>query len=235
MWLSTDLRDGNQALPNPMTLQQKRRFFQMLLQIGFKEIEVAYPSASETEFQFVRSLIEQNMVPDDVWLQVTNRPLSLSNPSKIVLTFVFKKKVLTPCRPELIKRTLESVAGAKNVIVHTYLGTAQIFREVVFGKTRLETIEMAAKNVALVRDLTQEYTARYGTQFRFNFGVEGFSQAEPDFVLELCEQVKRTWGRAGLGNQRITFNLAASVEVAPPNHFADQVSKTSCFTIIYGS
>lgn len=200
MWLSTDLRDGNQALPNPMSLQQKRRFFDMLLRIGFKEIEVAYPSASETEFMFVRSLIEENVVPDDVWLQV-----------------------LTPCRPELIKKTLESVAGAKNVIIHTYLGTARIFREVVFQKTCQETVEMAKKNVALVRDLTQEYAARYGTNFRFNFGVEGFSQAEPDFVLELCEEVKRTWARAEPGNQRITFNLAASVEVAPPNHFADQV------------
>ncbi|GJJ14511.1 hypothetical protein Clacol_008775 [Clathrus columnatus] len=200
MWLSTDLRDGNQALPNPMNIQQKLKFFKMLLRIGFKEIEVAYPSASQTEFMFVRSLIEDNIVPDDVWLQV-----------------------LTPCRPELIKRTLESVAGAKNVIIHTYLGTARIFREVVFKKTCTEAMEMAAKNVSLVRDLTQEYTARYGTNFRFNFGVEGFSQAEPEFVLELCEEVKRTWARAGLGNQRITFNLAASVEVAPPNHFADQV------------
>lgn len=136
---------------------------------------------------------------------------------------LLEKKVLTPCRPELIKRTLESVAGAKNIIIHTYLGTAQIFREVVFQKTCQETVDMAVKNVALVRDLTQEYAARHGTNFRFNFGVEGFSQAEPDFVLELCEEVKRTWGRAEPGNQRITFNLAASVEVAPPNHFADQV------------
>ncbi|GJJ07756.1 hypothetical protein Clacol_001961 [Clathrus columnatus] len=200
MWLSTDLRDGNQALPNPMNLQQKLKFFEMLVRIGFKEIEVAYPSASQTEFMFVRSLIEDALVPDDVWIQV-----------------------LTPCRPELIKQTLESVAGAKNVIIHTYFGTARLFREVVYQKTCAEAVEMASTNVALVRDLSQQYAERYGTNFRFNFGIEGFSQAEPEFVLELCEQVKQTWGRAGRGNQRITFNLAASVEVAPPNHFADQV------------
>ncbi|KAF8575329.1 aldolase [Ramaria rubella] len=199
-WLSTDLRDGNQALPNPMDLQQKRKIFEMLVQIGFKEIEVAYPSASDVEFQFVRSLIEDGCVPDDVWLQV-----------------------LTPCRTELVKRTMESVSGAKNVIVHIYLGTAQVFREVVFQKSRAETIDLAVKHTALVRDLTSEYSARYGTKFRLNYGVEGFSQAEPEFVVELCEEVKRAWGKAGTGNDRLSFNLAASVEVAPPNHFADQV------------
>ncbi|KAF8525558.1 hypothetical protein BU17DRAFT_62703 [Hysterangium stoloniferum] len=200
IWLSTDLRDGNQALPNPMTIEQKLKFFAMLVQIGFKEIEIAYPSASETEHKFTRSLIEDNLVPDDVWLQV-----------------------LTPCRPELIKKTMESVAGAKNVILHMYLGTARVFREVVFQKSCAETIDMAVKGTALVRDLVNEYGARYGTNFRFAYGVEGFSQAEPDFVVDLCEEVKRTWGKAGPGNNRMTVNLAASVEVAPPNHFADQV------------
>ncbi|KIJ47492.1 hypothetical protein M422DRAFT_74814 [Sphaerobolus stellatus SS14] len=200
LWLSTDLRDGNQALPNPMNPLQKQKYFDMLVDVGFKEIEVAYPSSSETEFRFTRNLIERRDLPDDLWLQV-----------------------LTPCRAELIKKTLESVAGAKNVIIHVYLGTAQIFRDVVFKKSRSDIIDLAIKSTAQIRNLTAEYAARYGTNFRFNFGVEGFSQAEPEFAVELCEAVKKTWGRAGLGNNRIMFNLAASVEIAPPNHFADQI------------
>ena len=109
------------------------------------------------------------------------------------------------------------------MIFHLYLGAAPIFREVVLQKSPAEIIDLAVKHTALVRDLTNEYSARYGTRFRLNYGIEGFSQAEPAFVLELCEEVKRTWGKAGKGNDRLSFNLAASVEVAPPNHFADQV------------
>jgi 2-isopropylmalate synthase len=118
---------------------------------------------------------------------------------------------------------MESVSGAKNVIFHVYLGIARVFRDVVLRKSPAEVIELAVRHTALVRDLTNEYSARHGTNFRLNFGVEGFSQAEPEYVVELCEEVKRTWGKAGKGDDRLSFNLAASVEIAPPNHFADQV------------
>jgi 2-isopropylmalate synthase len=217
-WLSADLRDGNQALPNPMTVEQKQKFFDMLIKIGFKEIEVGYPSASETEYKFVRSLIANNAVPDDVWLQVFR-----CNQIYELCRIDISLQVLTPSRPELIRKTLESVSGAKNVIVHVYLGIAKIFRDLVLRKSPAETIDLAVKCTALIRDLTNEYASRYGTNFRFNFGVESFSQAEPSFVIDLCEQIKRTWGKAGPGNKRLIFNLAASVEIAPPNHFADQV------------
>lgn len=129
----------------------------------------------------------------------------------------------------MIKKTVESVAGAKNVIIQLYLGTAKIFRDVVFQKSRSEIIDLAVKSTALIRDLTAEAAAHYGTNFRLNYGLEGFSQAEPEFIIELCEAVKKSWGRAGLGNQRIAFNLAASVEIAPPNHYADQVNNLEAY------
>jgi len=127
---------------------------------------------------------------------------------------------------------MESVAGAKNVIIHVYLGTAQIFRDVVFKKSQSEIIDLAVRSTELIRDLTAEYSSRYGTNFRFNYGVEGFSQAEPKFVVELCEAVKKAWGRAAPGENRIMFNLAASVEIAPPNHFADQVCFNGSFSCL---
>ncbi|KAK7693848.1 hypothetical protein QCA50_003420 [Cerrena zonata] len=200
IWLSTDLRDGNQALANPMTIAQKSIFFDTLLKCGFKEIEVAYPAASDTDFAFVRGLIEGNKIPDDVWIQV-----------------------LTPAREDLIRRTFESLAGTKHAILHMYNATCPCFRDVVFRNSQAETVALAIKHTKIVRQLADEYTEKYGTKFKFEYSPETFSQTEPDFALEVCEAVKTAWGKAGLGDERIIFNLPATVEIAPPNHYADQV------------
>ncbi|KZT09692.1 2-isopropylmalate synthase [Laetiporus sulphureus 93-53] len=200
IWLSTDLRDGNQALANPMTIPQKTLFFHTLLKCGFKEIEVAYPAASDTDFNFVRGLIEQGQVPDDVWIQV-----------------------LTPAREDLIKRTVDSVAGVKRAIIHMYNATSCLFRAVVFRHSKEETIALAVKHTKIIRKLTEECTAKHGTIFKFEYSPETFSQTDPDFALEVCEAVKAAWGKAGLGDERIIFNLPATVEIGPPNHYADQV------------
>ncbi|KAL7283732.1 hypothetical protein ACG7TL_003169 [Trametes sanguinea] len=200
IWLSTDLRDGNQSLANPMTVAQKHIFFDTLLKCGFKEIEIAYPAASETDFNFVRGLIEQGKIPDDVWIQV-----------------------LTPAREDLIKRTVEAVAGAKKAIIHMYNATCHTFREVVFHNSKEDTVRLAVKHTEIIRELTEECTAKYGTQFRYEYSPETFSQTEPEFALEVCEAVKKAWGKAGLGDDRIIFNLPATVEIGPPNHYADLV------------
>ncbi|KAG9045681.1 hypothetical protein FS837_005865 [Tulasnella sp. UAMH 9824] len=200
IWLSTDLRDGNQALANPMSIPQKTLFFKKLVEVGVKEIEVAYPAASDTDFNFVRGLIEKNQVPDDVWLQV-----------------------LTPARADLIRRTVESVSGAKHAIIHMYNATSPMFREVVFGNSKEQTIALAVEHTKLVRQLTEEATAKYGTIFRYEYSPETFTQTELDFAVEICDAVKAAWGKAGPGDERIIFNLPATVEIATPNHYADQI------------
>ncbi|TFK54602.1 2-isopropylmalate synthase [Heliocybe sulcata] len=200
IWLSTDLRDGNQALANPMTIEQKTLFFQQLVKCGLKEIEVAYPAASDTDFNFVRMLIEKQMVPDDVWLQV-----------------------LTPAREDLIKRTIDSVAGTKHAIIHMYNATSPLFRNVVFRNSKEETIALAVKHTKIIRQLTEECTARTGTVFKYEYSPETFTQTEPDFALEVCEAVKAAWGKAGPGEARIIFNLPATVEIGPCNLYADMI------------
>ncbi|KAL6307333.1 hypothetical protein BKA93DRAFT_747727 [Sparassis latifolia] len=200
IWLSTDLRDGNQALARPMTADQKLCFFRHLVKCNFKEIEVSFPSASDTDFEFVRTLIHQNEIPDDVWIQV-----------------------LTPAREELIRRTFESVAGARHVILHIYTAAAPCFREIVFDKTKEEMLDVAVRHIKIVRALADEYSARYGTKFRLAYGVEAFSQTEPEYVVEICTAAKNAWGLAGSGDRRVTFNLPSTVEIAPPSHFADQI------------
>ncbi|KAI0721146.1 2-isopropylmalate synthase [Fomitopsis betulina] len=205
IWLSTDLRDGNQALANPMTVPQKTIFYDTLIKCGFKEIEIAYPAASDTDFNFVRGLIDNGKVPDDVWIQV-----------------------LTPAREDLIRRTIESVAGAKHVILHMYNATSCLFREVVFRASQAETLALAVKHTEIVRKLTDECTEKYGTQFRYEYSPETFTQTEPAFALEICEAVKKAWGRAGTAYEdRIIFNLPATVEIGPPNHYADLVEHFS--------
>ncbi|KAE8540696.1 2-isopropylmalate synthase [Cryptococcus gattii VGV] len=203
IWLSTDLRDGNQSLANPMTNQQKLRFFRHLVQLGFKEIEVAYPAASETDYNFVRELIDRKEVPDDV---------------------------LTPARADLIKRTFEAVAGLKHVIVHMYNATSCLFREVVFNNDRDETIKLATEHTILIRQLAEKYAESHGTSFRYEYSPETFSQTETPYAVEVCESVKKAWlgGQRsvwadGRKEERIIFNLPATVEVATPNCFADQV------------
>ncbi|KAJ7679301.1 2-isopropylmalate synthase [Mycena polygramma] len=198
-WLSTDLRDGNQALVNPMSNATKLELFKVLLQIGFKEIEVAYPSASDLEFQFVRSLIENNEVPDGVALQV-----------------------ITPARPDLIKKSIASLAGAKHAIIHLYNAVSPVFREVVFRNTPDQTIALTLNAVRLVKELTEAETARSGTKFTLNYCLETFSQTEPEFAVELGNRVLEVWGKA-TPEHKVIFNLAATVECAPSNHYADQV------------
>ncbi|KAF8625118.1 hypothetical protein AX15_005541 [Amanita polypyramis BW_CC] len=200
IWLSTDLRDGNQALAKPMTVEQKTIFFRQLIKCGLKQIEVSYPAASDTDFTFTRSLIENNEIPGDVWIQV-----------------------LTPAREDLIRRTVDAVAGAKYAVIHMYNATSPVFRDVVFHNSKEETIELAAKHAGLVRKLTDECAVKCGTKFFFEYSPETFTQTEPEFAVEICEAVKAAWGKAGLGEDRIIFNLPGTVEIGPPNHYADQI------------
>lgn len=195
IWLSTDLRDGNQALIDPMSIEQKLRMFEMLVAIGFKEIEVAFPAASAADFGFVRKLIEENRVPDDVEIQV-----------------------LTQAREDLIKRTFEALKGAKKAIVHVYNATAPVFRRVVFAKDRQETIRLAVNAAELIRDLAAE---RPETQWRFQYSPEVFSQTELEFARDICNAVLHVWQPTP--DSKAIINLPATVESSTPNIFADQV------------
>ena len=197
VWMSTDLRDGNQSLIEPMSIAQKLRFFQMLVQIGFKEIEIAFPSASDTEFQFVRELIEGGHIPDDVTIEV-----------------------LTQAREDLIRRTIESVEGARSVIVHLYNPVSPSFRRIVFGKSRAEILALASTGTQLIRDLTD---ARPATQWRYEYSPETFSMAELDFSLEVCDAVSDIWCAGRDSETDIIINLPATVEVSTPNVYADQI------------
>jgi 2-isopropylmalate synthase len=195
IWLSTDLRDGNQALIEPMNLAQKLQMFNLLVQVGFKEIEVGFPSASQIEFDFIRHLIEHHLIPDDVIVQV-----------------------LVPAREALIHRTFEALKGVPRAIVHVYNATAPVFREVVFGKSRLATIQLATTAAQLIYDLASEYSA---TQWQFQYSPEVFTSTELDFAGDICNAVLEIW-QPTLERKAI-INLPATVEVATPNVFADQV------------
>ena len=139
-------------------------------------------------------------------------------------------QVLTPAREDLIRRTVESVAGCKKAILHMYNATCPTFRQIVFRNSQEETVELAVKHTKLVRQLTDECTAKFGTQFRYEYSPETFSQTEPDFSVQICEAVKVAWGRAGPAHDdRIIFNLPATVEIGPPNHYADLVRPKHLF------
>lgn len=198
-WMATDLRDGNQSLPDPMDGDQKRRFFKMLVDIGYKEIEVAFPAASQTDFDFTRSLVETpGLTPDDVWLQV-----------------------LSPCREDLIKRTVESLRGAKKAILHIYLATSPCFRRIVFGMDKQQSLEMAVRCTKFARSITKDDPSMAGTEWQFEFSPETFSDTEPEFAAQVCEAVKAAW-EPSVDNP-IIFNLPATVEMATPNIYADQI------------
>ncbi|KAL9938378.1 hypothetical protein V8E36_003001 [Tilletia maclaganii] len=201
IWTSVDLRDGNQALIHPMNAHSKLRFFKKLVEVGFKEIEVAFPSSSDTDFNFVRTIIEKKLIPDDVWIQV-----------------------LTPAREELIRRTFESIKGANKVIMHMYNATSPLFRDVVFRQGKPETVDLAVRHTKIVSELVDHYSKpeNGGTQFRYEYSPETFTQTEMDFAIEICEEVRKAWGKASPEN-KIIFNLPATVEVGPPNHYADQI------------
>jgi len=195
VWCSSDLRDGNQALIEPMDSQRKKNLFQVLTSIGFQEIEVAFPSASQTDFQFVRDLIEQNLIPDDVWIQV-----------------------LVQAREDLITRTFEAVKGAKNVIVHFYNATSPLFRQVVFKNDQAATVELAVKAATLIRD----HAARHPeTNWRFEYSPETFSATELPFAVEICDAVVAVWNPTP--KNPVILNLPATVEVSTPNVYADQI------------
>lgn len=195
-WLSTDLRDGNQSLPDPMSIAEKKEYFKKLIDIGFKEIEVAFPSASQIDFDFTRYAIET--APSDVSIQV-----------------------LSPCREDLIKRTVESLRGAKRATVHIYLATSDCFRNVVFGMTREQQVELAIKCTKLVRSLTKDDPSQKDTIWDFEFSPETFSDTTPDYAIEICEAVKKAWEPSV--ERPIIFNLPATVEMATPNVYADQI------------
>ena len=194
IWCSVDLRDGNQALIEPMGVDRKNRMFDLLVGMGFKEIEVAFPSASQTDFDFVRSIIEGGKIPDDVAIQV-----------------------LTQCRPELIERTFEAVKGAKKVILHFYNSTSTLQREVVFRADRAGVRDIA---VAAARQVKQLADAAPETDFVFQYSPESFTGTELEFALEICEAVKAVIRPTP--QKPLILNLPATVEMATPNTYADQ-------------
>ena len=195
IWCSVDLRDGNQALIEPMGIEKKLRFFSMLVELGFKEIEIGFPSASETEFSFVRKLVDDNLIPADVKIQV-----------------------LSQAREHLINRTFEATEGAKNVIFHLYNSTSTLQREVVFKKDKAGITKIATEGAELVQKLSEEYSK---TNWQFEYSPESFTGTELSYAVEVCNEVNNIWHK---GNKNKTIiNLPATVELATPNIYADQI------------
>ncbi|XAW88856.1 hypothetical protein ABDK09_17920 [Vibrio sp. CDRSL-10 TSBA] len=194
-WCSVDLRDGNQALINPMGVEKKTRLFKLLVKLGFKEIEVGFPSASQPDFDFVRSLIEEDLIPDDVTIQV-----------------------LTQAREELIARTYEALAGAKKAIVHVYNSTSTVQREQVFGKDKDGIKQIAVQGARWVRDYAEQYPQ---TDWAFQYSPESFTGTELDYALDVCNAVIEEWQPQT--GRRVIINLPATVEMSTPNIFADQI------------
>ena len=195
IWTSVDLRDGNQALIEPMSIEQKMRFFDLLVDVGFKEIEIGFPSAAQVEYDFTRKLIEGGHVPDDVTLQV-----------------------LVQAREHLIRRTFESLKGAKRAIVHVYNSTSKVQRDKVYQKNLEDITAIAVEGATLLRDLAKEYSE---TEWVFEYSPESFSQTEVDFSVKVCDAVCQVW-RPDLG-QQVIFNLPSTVESSTPNLYADQI------------
>ena len=195
IWASVDLRDGNQALATPMTVNEKLEMFELLVKIGFKEIEVGFPSASDTEFNFIRRLVDEKRIPSDVTLQV-----------------------LVQAREHLIRRTFESLEGVSKAIVHLYNSTSPVQRRITFNKTKDEIKAIAVEGTRLVKSLVETIP---GTQIRFQYSPESFSDTEVDYALEVCEAVMAEWSPSE--DDKIILNLPATVEVATPNVYADQI------------
>ena len=195
IWASVDLRDGNQALPIPMSVDEKVAMFKLLVSIGFKEIEVGFPSASATEFSFVRRLIDGGLIPDDVTIQV-----------------------LTQSREHLIRRSFEAIRGAKNAIVHLYNSTSRQQRDVVFRMSREEIKAIAISGTKLVKALKEE-SGNPG--IRFQYSPESFTGTELDYALEVCHAVMETWGASA--DNKVILNLPSTVELSMPNIYADRI------------
>ena len=194
-WCSVDLRDGNQALIDPMDLERKRRMFDLLVKCGFKEIEVGFPSASQPDFDFVRQIIEQDLIPDDVIIQV-----------------------LTQARPELIERTFESLRGAPRALVHLYNSTSTLQRRVVFGLDRAGIVDIAVRAAQLCKKLVPTVP---GTDIHWQYSPESFTGTELPFAKEICEAVMDVWEPTA--KRPVILNLPATVEMATPNVYADQI------------
>ncbi len=194
MWCSVDLRDGNQALIIPMSLEEKLEFFKKLVEIGFKEIEIGFPAASETEYEFCRTLIEQNMIPDDVRIQV-----------------------LTQSREHIIKKTFEAIDGAKNAVVHLYNSTSVAQREQVFRKSKQEIIDIAVTGAKLCN----EYKKKAKGNIIFEYSPESFTGTEPEFALEICNAVIDIWQPTA--EDKVIINLPVTVEMSMPHVYAQQV------------
>ncbi len=193
-WVSVDLRDGNQALIDPMQVDEKIEFFNYLVKIGFKEIEIGFPSASQIEFDFLRQLVDRKLIPDDVWVQV-----------------------LVQCREELVERTFESIEGIKNVIVHIYNSTSTLQRDVVFHKSKEEIIDIAVEGTRMVK----KRAASFPGNIRLEYSPESFTGTEMDFALEICTAVQREWGATK--ENPIIINLPSTVETNTPNVYADEI------------
>lgn len=198
IWCSVDLRDGNQALVTPMQLEEKLLLFTTLVKIGFKEIEVGFPSASETEYEILRTLIEDHYIPDDVTIQV-----------------------LVQARPELIEKTFEAVRGAKNVIIHFYNSTSTLQRKVVFDKEMDGITKIAVDGAKLIRELTEKEVAKSGMNIRYEYSPESFTGTETDYAVEICEAVLDTLGATA--EKPVIINLPSTVEMSTPNTYADQI------------
>jgi 2-isopropylmalate synthase len=210
LWCSVDLRDGNQALVEPMGPDRKRRMFELLVKLGFKEIEVGFPSASETDFSFVRELIEKRLVPEDVTIQV-----------------------LTQARPELIARSFEAIRGARRAIMHLYNSTSTLQRRVVFGLDKPGIVDIAVTGAKLIRELA---AAMPETDVVYQYSPESFTGTELDFAIEICEEVMDVWQPTP--RKKTILNLPATVEMATPNVYADQIEwfgrnirKRDCITL----
>ena len=195
VWCSVDLRDGNQALIEPMGTDRKRRMFELLVQLGFKEIEIGFPAASQTDFDFVRDLVEHRLIPDDVSIQV-----------------------LTQSREPLIRRSFEAVRGVKKAVVHLYNSTSPIQRQVVFGLDQAGIVDIAVSGARLMREIAAEHP---DTEWTFEYSPESFSATELDFALEVCEAVIEVWQPTP--EHKVILNLPATVEMATPNVHADQI------------
>jgi len=197
IWCSVDLRDGNQALAQPMDVDEKLGFFDMLVKIGFKEIEVGFPSASQIEFDFCRRLIDEDRIPPDVTIQI-----------------------LCQCREELVARSCQALHGARNVLFHLYNSTSPAQRRYVFGTGRGEIVKIATRGTEWVKEYTQPLAAA-GTKVRFQYSPESFTSTELDFALEICEEVTDIWQPTA--EDKIILNLPATVEYTTPNVHADQI------------
>lgn len=197
-WCSVDLRDGNQALIVPMSLDEKLEFFQELIRVGFKEIEIGFPAASETEYKFCRALIEENLIPDDVTIQV-----------------------LTQAREHIIKKTFEAVQGAKNVVVHLYNSTSYAQRTQVFKKSKEEILKIATDGAKLLNDLADQYNVKY----QFEYSPESFTGTEVDYALEVCNAVIDVWKPTP--DRKVIINLPATVEMSLPHVYASQIEYMS--------